>query len=181
VVEKAGKETTSAKISAILNDTAAFRLASQSKGEELADKAVIPTLTLASIGYGTVGFQGATAIINSDFGTGIRMAAPLALLSSLSTCAKRGILVKDGKALEQMSSIDTVLFDKTGTLTSERPTVSRIPSVRQARGKAHSFFRGGRRTAPGPSDCRRYCRRISQTRKTLSRYRLVLLQDRVWH
>ncbi len=125
-VEKAGKETTSAKISAILNDTAAFRLASQSKGEELADKAVLPTLTLASIGYGTVGFQGATAIINSDFGTGIRMAAPLALLSSLSTCAKRGILVKDGKALEQMSSIDTVLFDKTGTLTSERPTVNRI-------------------------------------------------------
>ncbi|MGH8479509.1 MAG: heavy metal translocating P-type ATPase [Gammaproteobacteria bacterium] len=125
-VEKAGKETTSAKISAILNDTAAFRLISQSKGEELADKAVLPTLILASMGYGTVGFQGATAIVNADFGTGIRMAAPLALLSSLSTCAKRGILVKDGKALEQMSSIDTVLFDKTGTLTSERPTVNRI-------------------------------------------------------
>lgn len=125
-VEKAGKDTTSAQISTILNETAAFRLTSQSKGEELADKAVIPTLSLASLGYATVGLHGATAIINCDFGTGIRMAAPLALLSSLSVCANRGILVKDGRALEEMTDIDTVLFDKTGTLTQERPIVERI-------------------------------------------------------
>jgi heavy metal translocating P-type ATPase len=125
-VEKAGRETTSAKISAILNDTAGFRLTSQSRGEELADKAVIPTLALASLGFATVGLPGATAIVNCDFGTGIRMAAPLALLSSLSACSNNGILVKDGRALEQMSSIDTVLFDKTGTLTQERPAVCQI-------------------------------------------------------
>lgn len=125
-VEKAGAETTSAKISAILNDTASFQLAAQSKGEALADKAVIPTLGLASAGYWCVGLHGATAIINCDFGTGIRMAAPLALLSSLSACSNRGILVKDGRALEQICSIDTVIFDKTGTLTQDRPTVNRI-------------------------------------------------------
>jgi heavy metal translocating P-type ATPase len=125
-VEKAGKETTTSKISAILNDTTAFRLTSQSKGEVLADQAVIPTLALASLGFGTVGLQGATAIINCDFGTGIRMAAPLALLSSLSACSNRGILVKDGRALEQMGAVDTVLFDKTGTLTQERPEVCKI-------------------------------------------------------
>jgi Cu2+-exporting ATPase len=125
-VERAGKETTTAKISAILNDTAAFRLTSQSRGEELADKAVIPTLALAALGYSTIGLQGATAVVNCDFGTGIRMAAPLALLSSLSVCAHRGILVKDGRALEQMASVDTVLFDKTGTLTQDRPEVHRI-------------------------------------------------------
>jgi Cu2+-exporting ATPase len=66
------------------------------------------------------------AIVNCDFGTGIRMAAPLALLSSLTVCANRGILVKDGRALEEMSTIDTVLFDKTGTLTKERPAVTRV-------------------------------------------------------
>jgi Cu2+-exporting ATPase len=59
-------------------------------------------------------------------GTGIRMAAPLALLSSLALCAQKGILVKDGRALELMSKIDTVLFDKTGTLTRECPEVGRI-------------------------------------------------------
>ena len=125
-VENAGKDTTTAKISAILNETAAFRLTSQSKGEAMADKAVIPTLALASLGFSSVGLQGATAIINCDFGTGIRMAAPLALLSSLSVCSNRGILIKDGRALEQMDFVDTVLFDKTGTLTHERPVVHRI-------------------------------------------------------
>ncbi|PIB92764.1 heavy metal translocating P-type ATPase [Caulobacter sp. FWC2] len=125
-VESAGRETATAKISAILNDTAAFRLTSQSKGEALADKAVLPTLGLASLGLGLVGLQGATAIVNCDFGTGIRMAAPLALLSSLSVCAGRGILIKDGRALEEMEGVDTVLFDKTGTLTHERPELYRI-------------------------------------------------------
>lgn len=125
-VERAGKATTTARIGAILSDTAAFRLASQSKGEALADKAVIPTLALAALGYSTIGLRGSTAIVNCDFGTGIRMAAPLALLTSLSVCANRGILVKDGRALEGMSAIDTVLFDKTGTLTQDRPAVHRV-------------------------------------------------------
>ncbi len=125
-VEKAGNETASAKISQILNDTAGYKLTSQHKGERLADKAVIPTLALASLGMATLGPAGAVAILNSDFGTGIRMAAPLAMLSSLALCAHKGILVKDGRALELMNEIDTVLFDKTGTLTRERPEVGRV-------------------------------------------------------
>ena len=125
-VEKAGNETASAKISQILNDTAGYKLTSQHKGERLADKAVIPTLALASVGMATLGPAGAVAILNSDFGTGIRMAAPLAMLSSLALCAHKGILVKDGRALELMNEVDTVLFDKTGTLTRERPEVGRV-------------------------------------------------------
>ena len=54
------------------------------------------------------------------------MAAPLAMLSSLTLSAHRGILIKDGRALEQMNAVDTVLFDKTGTLTRERPEVGRV-------------------------------------------------------
>ena len=54
-VEKAGSETASAKISQILNDTAGYKLTSQHKGERLADKAVIPTLALASARHGHPG------------------------------------------------------------------------------------------------------------------------------
>ncbi len=125
-VEKSGAETASAKISRILNDTAGYKLSSQHKGERLADKAVIPTLAVGAIGLATMGPGGAVAVLNSDFGTGIRMAAPLAMLSSLALCANKGILVKDGRALELMNEVDTVLFDKTGTLTRERPEVGRI-------------------------------------------------------
>jgi heavy metal translocating P-type ATPase len=116
-VEQSGQKTASARISQILSDTAGYRLA---------DRAVIPTLAIGALGMATIGPIGAVAVLNSDLGTGIRMAAPLAMLSSLAVCAHKGILVKDGRALEQMNAIDTVLFDKTGTLTRERPEVGRI-------------------------------------------------------
>ena len=87
-VESAGSDTTSSKIAQILNDSAGYKLTSQHKGERMADKAVIPTLALATAGMATLGPQGAVAILNSDFGTGIRMAAPLGMLTSLALCAQ---------------------------------------------------------------------------------------------
>jgi len=125
-VEKSGGETATSKIAQILNDTAGYRLASQHKGEQLADKAVVRTLAVGALALGTMGPQGAAAVLNSDMGTGIRMAAPLAMLSTLALCAQRGVLVKDGRALDLLCDVDTVLFDKTGTLTRERPEVGQI-------------------------------------------------------
>jgi Cu2+-exporting ATPase len=129
-VETSGSETASARIGQILRDTAGYKMTSQHKGERLADKAVIPTLGVGALGMATMGPMGAVAVLNSDLGTGIRMAAPLAMLSSLTLCASKGILIKDGRALEMMNRADTVLFDKTGTLTREQPEVGRIIAAR---------------------------------------------------
>jgi Cu2+-exporting ATPase len=125
-VTSAGSDTTSARLARILSDTAGYKLRSQSRGEELADRAVLPTLALGALGLATTGVNGATAVVNCDLGTGIRMAAPIAMLSSLTLSAEHGILVKDGRALELLRSVDTFLFDKTGTLTRERPEVGRV-------------------------------------------------------
>lgn len=125
-VTSAGDQTTSAKLAQILNDTAGYKLKSQSRGEELADKAVAPTLALGALGLATTGVASATAIVNCDLGTGIRMAAPIAMLSSLTLSAEHGVLVKDGRALEMLRKVDTFLFDKTGTLTREQPEVGRV-------------------------------------------------------
>jgi heavy metal translocating P-type ATPase len=125
-VTSAGTETTSAKLAKILNDTAGYKLRTQSWGERMADKAVAPTLALGALGLATGGVQSATAIVNCDLGTGIRVAAPIGMLTSLTLAAELGILVKDGQALESLCDVDTFLFDKTGTLTRERPEVGRI-------------------------------------------------------
>ena len=125
-VTSAGDETTSAKLARILNDTAGYKMSSQSQGEAMADKAVLPTLALGALGLATRGINSAVAIVNCDLGTGIRVAAPIGMLTSLTLCAQHGILVKDGRALEAMKDVDTFLFDKTGTLTRERPEVGRI-------------------------------------------------------
>jgi heavy metal translocating P-type ATPase len=125
-VESSGTETASAKIGKILADTAGYKLSRQHAGERLADRAAGPMIALGALGYATLGPAGAVAIVNCDLGTGIRMAAPLAMLSSLALCASKGILIKDGRALDLMNEIDTVLFDKTGTLTRERPEVGTI-------------------------------------------------------
>lgn len=125
-VTSAGEDTTSAKLARILNETAGYKLRSQSKGEELADRAVAPTLALGALGLLTAGPNAAAAVVNCDLGTGIRMAAPLAMLASLTLSAEHGILVKDGRALELLQKVDTFLFDKTGTLTRERPEVRRV-------------------------------------------------------
>ncbi|MCO5225774.1 MAG: cadmium-translocating P-type ATPase [Thermomicrobiales bacterium] len=54
------------------------------------------------------------------------ISTPAATLSALANAARRGILIKGGRALDTMGMIDTVAFDKTGTLTYGRPSVTDI-------------------------------------------------------
>lgn len=49
-----------------------------------------------------------------------------ALLSTLSHAAKKGILIKSGKYIEGLTTIDVVAFDKTGTLTTGKPRVTDV-------------------------------------------------------
>ncbi len=54
------------------------------------------------------------------------IAVPVALISGMSNCAKRGILVKTGSAFEALSRASVLFFDKTGTLTGGQARLIRI-------------------------------------------------------
>ena len=54
------------------------------------------------------------------------LATPAAIMASANAAARRGILIRDGVALEKAGKVTAVIFDKTGTLTIGKPEVTEI-------------------------------------------------------
>jgi Cu+-exporting ATPase len=53
------------------------------------------------------------------------LATPAAIMAGSNAAASRGILIRDGIALEKAGEVTTVLFDKTGTLTRGKPRLAK--------------------------------------------------------
>ncbi len=86
----------------------------------------LPILGLTVLALPLAGVSGAVAMLWYYPGSRMMLFGPMSMLSYLQIAAQHGLLIKDGRALEVLPAIDTVVFDKTGTLTLEQPTVSRI-------------------------------------------------------
>jgi Cu+-exporting ATPase len=54
------------------------------------------------------------------------LATPAAIMAAANAAARRGILIRDGVALEKAGLVTAVLFDKTGTMTTGRPAVVKL-------------------------------------------------------
>jgi Cu+-exporting ATPase len=63
------------------------------------------------------------------------LATPVAIMAGTNAAAKRGILIRDGIALEKAGTITAVLFDKTGTLTAGKPTVAEAKVLQKLSGE----------------------------------------------
>lgn len=57
------------------------------------------------------------------------IATPTAYLSALSSCAKKGIILKGGAVLDAIADCSTIAFDKTGTLTTGNLICTRVESL----------------------------------------------------
>ena len=54
------------------------------------------------------------------------IAIPVAIIGAISLAARRGIIIKNPAALEEVGQCRTLILDKTGTLTYGRPTLTEI-------------------------------------------------------
>ena len=57
------------------------------------------------------------------------LATPTAVMVGMGMAAQNGIIFKDGKSLELLGKINTIVFDKTGTLTEGKPKITDVISL----------------------------------------------------
>jgi Cu+-exporting ATPase len=70
------------------------------------------------------GFIIAAAVLIIACPCAMGLATPAAIMAGSNAAAQRGILIRDGAALEKAGKVTAVLFDKTGTLTAGKPQVA---------------------------------------------------------
>ena len=72
------------------------------------------------------GFIIAAAILIVACPCAMGLATPAAIMAAANAAARRGILIRDGVALEKAGDVTAVIFDKTGTLTVGKPEVAKF-------------------------------------------------------
>ncbi len=79
-----------------------------------------PILTLAILAT--------TAVLVISCPCALGLATPTALMVGSGLGAERGILIRNGEAIQTMKDVSVVVFDKTGTITKGKPDVTDIIS-----------------------------------------------------
>ena len=67
--------------------------------------------------------QKALKMLVIDYSCGIKLSTATAFSAAVNAAVRKGILIKGGAYIEQMSGANTVLLDKTGTVTEGKPKV----------------------------------------------------------
>ena len=151
---RTGENTRAGVVVALMQSAPVHDTRMEDYARKVGDRIVVPTLalgggvTLATGGNMVAG----VSVITLDIGTGIRVSVPTAILAALTFAARHGILIRSGRALEQLARVDSAVFDKTGTLTRGRAGVVGIYGARDGHLPGRRAAAGGvRRAGPDPS------------------------------
>jgi P-type Cu+ transporter len=122
--ESVGADTTYGRIISMIEEAERTRAPVQRVADLLATRLILAALVLAALTFFvTRNLVATVSVIVVTGSCGVAAGTPLAILASIGKAARKGIIVKGGVHLEQLSKVDTVIIDKTGTLTEGRPRV----------------------------------------------------------
>lgn len=116
---RTGNQTRAGIVVSLMKSAPVHDTRMEDYAKKVGDRIVIPTLALGTaVTLATGGnIVRGVGVITLDIGTGVRVSVPTAILASLTYAARNGVLIRSGRAIEQLASVDTIVFDKTGTLT----------------------------------------------------------------
>lgn len=124
---KVGKDTTLGKIIKLVEEAEASKAKVQKFADRFAARFVPFVLFIATlVVIITQNVMSAVSVIVVACPCAISLATPLAIVASVGKAAKKGIIVKGGTYLEELSRVNTIILDKTGTLTRGEPQVTDI-------------------------------------------------------
>jgi len=69
-------------------------------------------------------FYRAMAVLVAASPCALAISTPSAVLAGVARAAKQGVLIKGGRPLEDLGSLNALAFDKTGTLTEGKPKLT---------------------------------------------------------
>ncbi len=94
----------------------------------IAQGAIIPTLIgSAGVGLLTGDINRASALLPLDLGVSLRGVTPLAVVSALTAAARSGVYIRNGKTLEKLARVDTLVFSVNAFLTLIFSKQSAVP------------------------------------------------------
>jgi len=132
-VEKTGSETMLSRIIHLVESAQGSKAPIQNLADRIAPYFVATTLSLACLTFlywfrmdVNTALLAATAVLIITCPCALSLATPMAIAVGTGLAAKRGVLIRNGKALEKLSDISHVVMDKTGTLTEGNMTVTNI-------------------------------------------------------
>ena len=131
-VEKAGIDTIANQTHQILSEMTSFTDNLELRGTNTADRMALPYFLAGTATTAMKGAGAGLAIIWSPLDDALYAAGPLTVLNYLNIGLQRGVLIKDGRALETLRKVTTIVFDKTGTLTNDVPSVIRTHACGEA-------------------------------------------------
>ncbi|MBW4572743.1 MAG: cadmium-translocating P-type ATPase [Tolypothrix carrinoi HA7290-LM1] len=133
LTERVGNDTRAGQSIKLMQEAPVHDTRMENYATKFAQKAVVPTLLLGGAVFAaTRNPSRAASVLTLDFATGIRVSVPTTVLAALTYAARRGILIRSGRALEQLAEVDTIVFDKTGTLTKGEVDVVSVESLNPA-------------------------------------------------